>query len=56
MNVQRRILSLAAIAFLLAAGSSAQQTKTVVPAKLAVATEDQDAAAHGALFPSRSPA
>jgi pimeloyl-ACP methyl ester carboxylesterase len=40
MNVQRRILSLAAIAFLLAAGSSAQQTKTVVPAKLAVATED----------------
>jgi pimeloyl-ACP methyl ester carboxylesterase len=40
MNVQRRILSLAAIAFLLVAGSSAQQTKTVVPAKLAVATED----------------
>jgi pimeloyl-ACP methyl ester carboxylesterase len=40
MNLQRRILSLTGIAVLLAAGLSAQQVRTGIPAKLSAATED----------------
>jgi pimeloyl-ACP methyl ester carboxylesterase len=40
MKVQHKILSLAGLAFLFAAGSSAQQVKAAVPAKLSAATED----------------
>jgi pimeloyl-ACP methyl ester carboxylesterase len=40
MNMQHRILSLTAIALLLAAVSSAQHVRTVIPAKLSATTED----------------
>jgi pimeloyl-ACP methyl ester carboxylesterase len=40
MITQYRVLSLTAIALLLAAASSAQQVQTGIPAKLSVATED----------------
>jgi pimeloyl-ACP methyl ester carboxylesterase len=40
MNLQRRILTLTAIALLSAAGSSAQQVRTAMPAYLSTATED----------------
>jgi pimeloyl-ACP methyl ester carboxylesterase len=40
MKVQHRILSFTGLALLLAAGSSAQQVKTVNPSKLSATTED----------------
>jgi pimeloyl-ACP methyl ester carboxylesterase len=40
MNMQHRILSLTAIALLLAAVSSAQHVRTAIPAKLSATTED----------------
>jgi pimeloyl-ACP methyl ester carboxylesterase len=40
MNVHHRIFSLAGIALLLAAGSSAQQVRSAIPAKLSAATVD----------------
>jgi pimeloyl-ACP methyl ester carboxylesterase len=40
MNVHHRIFSLAGIALLLAAGSSAQQVRSAIPAKLSSATVD----------------